>query len=147
MIRLSRQVENILGRRWLLATLLTGIWGPGLNAQSTCRPADGESAVLLGVVDSTINGRTASYKALRDSLQIPAPKKAIKPTLVTSKQTCAAAGKALDALDGTGTTARSLYVIKADTYYVVDDPKRLLGEFRNPRFFTSTWVLKGGIVQ
>lgn len=117
------------------------------SAQSTCRAADDWTATNRPLIDSIMNGLTASYRATRDSLRISAPSRSVSTSVVTSTNTCAAAGRAMDLLDGLGTTTRRMHVYKVDKYYVVDDPDRTLGEFRALAFFTSQWVYKGAVTQ
>jgi hypothetical protein len=114
-------------------------------AQSTCRPADGVTRKTIPLVDGIINGRTATYRLLRDSLRLVAPTHSVSPSLVTKTSVCASAGKALDALDTTAATARNLYVYQTGSYYAVEDPTRSMGEFNDLVFFTSGWVYKGDL--
>jgi len=131
----------------ICATALLLCGSSAVAAQSTCRLADGTTRKTIPVIDSVVNGRTQRYQLLRDSLHVVSPKRPVTPSLVTSASTCVSAGKALDALDSIGTTARNLYLYQAGSYYVVDDPQRLLGEFRDLVFFTSKWVYQGDLAQ
>ena len=64
------------------------------SAQSTCRAADDWTATNRPLIDSIMNGLTASYRATRDSLRISAPSRSVSTSVVTSTNTCAAAGRA-----------------------------------------------------
>lgn len=135
------------GRGTLLGILAGAALAVSAMAQSTCRAADETSQAMLPVVDSIVNGRSPRHQVLRDSVGLSAPASPVTPSLVSSASICQQAGAALDTLDGTGPTNRTLYVYAAGAYYAVDDPNRLMGEFRPLFFYTSSWVYKGAIVQ
>ena len=129
----------------LLVALTGAVLCRPVGAQSTCRSADAVTRKTIPLVDSIINGRTATFRLLRDSLRLAAPRHPVTPSLITKTSACASAGKALDALDTTATTARNLYVYQAGSYYAVEDPTRLMGEFNDLVFFTSGWIYSGDL--
>ena len=99
----------------------------------------------LPLIDSVINGPTAYYRELRDSLRLTAPSKRVSPGLVTQAANCARAAQLLDSLAQTGASGRRVYVYKLGSFFAAEDTAlKVGGGWRQLEFFTSNWAhLKG----
>ena len=121
---------------WVLSACAPAIAG----AQSgTCLPADTHSGKLVQYLDSLVTSNSAHYAEGRDSLNLSKTTSS-KVVFVSSGSNCALAAEALDLRLGTGPTVRSVYVVKLNTNFAVEDPTLRDGENRRIFFFSKNWV-------
>lgn len=124
----------------------------GARAQTTvCRAASDDSEHMLNIVRQYALASDASWRAVGDSLRIPAASSSAGVVLITKENTCKSANTAYQ---GVATGARQtlsgrVYVVQVGTTYVVWDPGYMYnGSSPKPTYmvFDSRWKLQSVFV-
>lgn len=121
---------NRLDASFRVAVALASVLAPSAGAQtvSPCRPFDDAAQATLDWARLTVSGSDSSQVESRAHLRIPKVA-ANKVTYVTDPKLCQKAVTAYAAAANVSVTARSVYLFKVGSIYVIKDPTVYAGEW------------------